>query len=77
MSRSHAGPASLFVGTLYIQTRTPLSDAAAPDDTRVQMKVKFKGVGEEWATKLDSRGKPASEALKEFNDLLAEGAAKK
>jgi TRAP-type C4-dicarboxylate transport system substrate-binding protein len=48
-----------------------------PEDTRVQMKEKLKGVGQEWATTLDARGKPASAALKEFNDLLAEAAAKK
>jgi hypothetical protein len=48
-----------------------------PEDTRVQMKEKLKGVGQEWAMTLDSRGKPASAALKEFNDLLAEAAAKK
>jgi TRAP-type C4-dicarboxylate transport system substrate-binding protein len=33
--------------------------------------------GQEWATTLDVRGKPASAALKEFNDLLAEAAATK
>src|ERR1700712_2737054 len=48
-----------------------------PEDTRVQMKEKLKGVGQEWATTLDARGKPASAALKEFNDLLVETAAKK
>jgi TRAP-type C4-dicarboxylate transport system substrate-binding protein len=48
-----------------------------PEDTRAQMKEKLKNVGQEWATTLDSRGKPASAALKEFNALLAEGAAKK
>jgi hypothetical protein len=41
------------------------------------MKEKLKGVGQEWAMTLDSRGEPASAALKEFNDLLAEAAAKK
>ncbi|MEO8316697.1 MAG: TRAP transporter substrate-binding protein DctP [Bradyrhizobium sp.] len=48
-----------------------------PEETRTQMKEKLKGVGRDWATSLDSRGKPASAALKEFNDLLAEGASKK
>jgi hypothetical protein len=48
-----------------------------PEETRAQMKEKLKGVGRDWATTLDSRGKPASAALKEFNDLLAEAAANK
>jgi hypothetical protein len=37
------------------------------------MKDKLKGVGHEWAAGLDSRGKQASAALKEFEDLLAAG----
>ena len=47
-----------------------------PEGTRVQMKEKLRGVGQEWAASLDARGKPASAALKEFNDLLAEAAKK-
>jgi TRAP-type C4-dicarboxylate transport system substrate-binding protein len=47
-----------------------------PEQTRVEMKEKLTGVGKEWATALDARGKPASAALAEFNGLLA-GAAKK
>jgi TRAP-type C4-dicarboxylate transport system substrate-binding protein len=42
-----------------------------PDATRAEMKDKLKGVGKEWADGLDSRGKPASAVLKEFDDLLA------
>lgn len=45
-----------------------------PDATRAEMKDKLKGVAQEWATGLDSRGKQASAALKEFEDLLAGGA---
>jgi TRAP-type C4-dicarboxylate transport system substrate-binding protein len=48
----------------------PLSEA-----TRAEMKEKLRGVGQEWAAGLDSRGKQASAALKEFEGLLAaEGA---
>jgi len=47
-----------------------------PEATRAEMKDKLKGVGKEWATGLDSRGKQASAALKEFEDLLAAGGAK-
>lgn len=49
----------------------PLSDA-----TRGEMKDKLKGVAQEWAAGLDSRGKQASTALKEFEALLAAGGAK-
>ena len=47
-----------------------------PEATRAEMKDKLKGVGKEWASGLDSRGKQASAALKEFEDLLASGGAK-
>jgi len=49
----------------------PLSDT-----TRAEMKDKLKGVAQEWAAGLDSRGKQASAALKEFDGLLAGGGAK-
>jgi TRAP-type C4-dicarboxylate transport system substrate-binding protein len=44
-----------------------------PEATRAEMKDKLRGVGHEWAAGLDSRGKQASAALKEFEDLLAAG----
>jgi TRAP-type C4-dicarboxylate transport system substrate-binding protein len=47
-----------------------------PEATRAEMKDKLKDVGKEWASGLDSRGKQASAALKEFEDLLAAGGAK-
>jgi TRAP-type C4-dicarboxylate transport system substrate-binding protein len=47
-----------------------------PEATRAEMKDKLKGVGQEWAAGLDSRGKQASAALKEFEGLLAAGGAK-
>jgi TRAP-type C4-dicarboxylate transport system substrate-binding protein len=47
-----------------------------PDATRAEMKDKLKDVAQEWATGLDSRGKQASAALKEFEALLAAGRAK-
>ena len=47
-----------------------------PPETRVQMKEKLKGVGRNGQA-LDSRGKPASAALKEFDALLAAGEAKR
>lgn len=47
-----------------------------PEVTRTEIKDKLKGVGKEWASGLDSRGKQASAALKEFDDLLAAGGAK-
>jgi TRAP-type C4-dicarboxylate transport system substrate-binding protein len=47
-----------------------------PETTRTEMKDKLKGVGQEWASGLDSRGKQASAALKEFDDLLAAGGVK-
>lgn len=46
-----------------------------PDATRAEMKQKLKVVGQEWASGLDHRGKPASAVLKEFDGLLA-GASK-
>lgn len=46
----------------------PFSEA-----TRAEMKDKLKDVGQEWAARLDGRGKPASAALKEFEGLLASG----
>jgi TRAP-type C4-dicarboxylate transport system substrate-binding protein len=48
-----------------------------PEATRAEFKEKLKVVGQEWATGLDSRGKQASAALKEFQDLLAAGVAAK
>ena len=47
-----------------------------PEATRVQMKEKLKGIGQEWAAGLDNRGKRASAALKEFDALLAVGSEK-
>jgi hypothetical protein len=47
-----------------------------PETTRTEMKDKLKGVGQEWAAGLDSRGKQTSAALKEFEGLLAAGGAK-
>ncbi len=47
-----------------------------PEATRAQLKEKLKGVGVEWATALDGRGKQASAVLKEFESLLAAGAGK-
>ncbi|WP_233475775.1 hypothetical protein [Bradyrhizobium brasilense] len=47
-----------------------------PEATRAEMKDKLKGVGQEWASGLDSRGKQASAVLKEFESLLAAGGAK-
>jgi TRAP-type C4-dicarboxylate transport system substrate-binding protein len=47
-----------------------------PEATRTEIKDKLKGVGKEWASGLDSRGKQASAALKEFDDLLTAGGAK-
>jgi TRAP-type C4-dicarboxylate transport system substrate-binding protein len=49
---------------------------ALPDATRAEMKEKLKGVAQEWAAGLDSRGKQASATLKEFDGLLAAGGAK-
>jgi TRAP-type C4-dicarboxylate transport system substrate-binding protein len=46
-----------------------------PEATRAEMKEKLKVVSKEWAAGLDSRGKQASAALKEFQDLLAAGDA--
>ncbi|MBI5265065.1 MAG: TRAP transporter substrate-binding protein DctP [Bradyrhizobium sp.] len=62
-------------------TRQHLKEAgvsfdAIPDATRAQMKEKLKGVAQEWAAGLESRGTPASAALKEFEALLAAGAGK-
>lgn len=45
-----------------------------PEATRAEMKDKLKSVGQEWAAGLDSRGKQASAALREFEGLLATGA---
>jgi TRAP-type C4-dicarboxylate transport system substrate-binding protein len=42
-----------------------------PDSTQAQIKEKLKNVRLQWAASLDSRGKPASAALKEFETLLA------
>lgn len=50
--------------------------APLPEQSRVEIKEKLKGVGKEWAAGLDGRGKPASAALKEFEALLAEGGKK-
>jgi TRAP-type C4-dicarboxylate transport system substrate-binding protein len=50
--------------------------APLPADVRAQMKAKLKAVAAEWAASLDKRGKPASVALKEFDALLAQGAAR-
>lgn len=50
--------------------------APLPEESRVEIKEKLKGVGKEWAAGLDGRGKPASAALKEFEALLAEGGKK-
>ncbi|MDA9510398.1 C4-dicarboxylate ABC transporter [Bradyrhizobium sp. CCBAU 11386] len=47
-----------------------------PEATRTEMKDKLKGVGQEWAAGLDSRGKQASAALKEFEGLLGAGGTK-
>lgn len=59
-------------------TRQHLKDAGVtfeplPEATRAEIKDKLKVVGQEWAKGLDSRGKPATEALKEFEALLAAG----
>jgi hypothetical protein len=51
-----------------------ISFTPLPDATRAEMKEKLKSVAQEWATGLDSRGKQASAALKEFEGLLAAGA---
>jgi TRAP-type C4-dicarboxylate transport system substrate-binding protein len=48
-----------------------------PAETRAQMKDKLKGVGVEWATALDGRGKQATPVLKEFDALLADEGTKK
>ena len=48
-----------------------------PDESRVKIREKLKGVGQEWAAGLDGRGKPASAALREFDALLAEGETRK
>jgi TRAP-type C4-dicarboxylate transport system substrate-binding protein len=53
-----------------------ISFTALSDATRAEMKDKLKGVAQEWAKGLDSRGKQASATLKEFEGLLAAGAAK-
>ncbi|MBB1091512.1 TRAP transporter substrate-binding protein DctP [Rhodopseudomonas palustris] len=63
------------------QTRKQLNDAGVaydpiPDATKAQMKDRLKGVSAEWAAAIDARGKPASEALKEFESLLAASANK-
>ncbi len=59
------------------QTRKQLTDAGVsfepiPDAAKVQMKDKLKGVAKEWAAGIDSRGKPGTEALQEFQKLLAD-----
>lgn len=63
------------------QTRKQLNDAGVtfdpiPDATKAQMKGKLKGVAKEWAAGIDSRGKPGTQALEEFQNLLAAGAGK-
>jgi TRAP-type C4-dicarboxylate transport system substrate-binding protein len=65
-----------LIDTRAHMQKSGVTFVSIPDDTRAQMKEKLKGVGQEWATTLDARGKPASAALKEFNDLLAEAAKK-
>jgi TRAP-type C4-dicarboxylate transport system substrate-binding protein len=60
-------------GTRKHMQESGISFEAIPDATREQMKEKLKGVGKEWAAGLDSRGKQASAALKEFETLLASG----
>lgn len=44
---------------------------------REEIRGKLKAVSQEWAAALDKRGKPATEALKEFEALLAEAKTKK
>ena len=63
------------------QTRKQLNDAGVtfdpiPDATKAQMKDKLKGVAKEWAAGIDSRGKPGTQALEEFQSLLAAGGSK-
>jgi TRAP-type C4-dicarboxylate transport system substrate-binding protein len=48
-----------------------------PPATVDELKAKLKTVGQTWASGLDSRGKPGTEVLKEFDAILAENAAKK
>jgi TRAP-type C4-dicarboxylate transport system substrate-binding protein len=50
--------------------------APIPEAARVEIKDKLKGVAQEWAATLDSRGKPATAALQEFNALIAAGTGK-
>lgn len=62
-------------------TRKKLADSgvvfdAVAEATKTQIKEKLKNVDREWAAGLDARGKPASDVLKEFETLLAAGAAK-
>jgi TRAP-type C4-dicarboxylate transport system substrate-binding protein len=64
-------------GTRQRMQQGGLSFDAIPEATRVKMKEKLKSVRQEWAAGLDSRGKPASAALKEFEALLAAGAGAK
>lgn len=63
------------------QTRKQLNDAGVtfdpiPDATKAQMKDKLKGVAKEWAAGIDSRGKLGTQALEEFQSLLAAGTSK-
>jgi TRAP-type C4-dicarboxylate transport system substrate-binding protein len=64
-------------GTRQRMQQTGISFEPVPDATRLQMKEKLRIVGQEWAAGLDSRGKQASAALKEFETLLAASAAAK
>lgn len=64
-----------------LQTRKQLNEAGVtfdpiPDATKAQMKDKLKGVAKEWAAGVDSRGKQGTQALEEFQSLLAAGASK-
>lgn len=49
----------------------PIDDAAA-----AKIKGKLAEVAKDWAASLDSRGKPASAVLREYEELLAASAAK-
>jgi TRAP-type C4-dicarboxylate transport system substrate-binding protein len=64
-------------GTRQHMQQAGVSFEPIPEATRAEMKEKLKGVGQEWAAGLDSRGKQASAALKEFEGLLAAGTAEK
>lgn len=64
-----------------VEVRKQLEEAGLvfdviPEDATREIKAKLAGVGKDWAAALDSRGKPATAVLREYEALLAASPAK-